>query len=264
MAVNQNTISSHILFVLRHVTPIFVMLMLWEILARTSIIDARFFPAPSSILYYLFMVSPDEGIVTDIFATLYRIFWGYLLGCTLGLLVGVMMGLSHRLKWMIYPLVVVTYPIPKIAILPLIMLIFGLGDLSKIVVVMIGSFFLVLLNTLHGVESMPRIFHDVANIYNVGRKNFIFKIVLPAALPSIFTGLKLAIGYSLVIVVAAEFSGANEGVGYLIWQSWETFSIKSMYAGIFVLAMMGFVFTFGLEWLEKKMIPWRDKNNRSI
>lgn len=261
MSSDQLPTVSRARIVLRHLLPIFIMLALWEILAQTSIIDARFFPAPSSILYYLFFISPGEGIVTDIYATLFRIFWGYLLGCSLGLLVGVAMGLSSKMKWAIYPLVVVTYPIPKIAILPLIMLIFGLGDLSKVVVVMIGSFFLVLMNTLHGVESMPRIFHDVANIYDVGRKNFILRIVLPAALPSIFTGLKLAIGYSLVIVVAAEFSGANEGVGYLIWQSWETFSIKSMYAGIFVLAIMGFVFTFGLEWLEKKMIPWRNENN---
>ena len=85
--------------------------------------------------------------------------------------------------------------------------------------------------------------------------------MLPGSLPSIFTGLKLAIGYSLVIVVAAEFSGADQGIGYLIWQSWETFSIRAMYAGIFVIGALGFMFSFSLDWLERQLIPWRDKNS---
>lgn len=234
------------------------LLLLWEVLARTAAIDVRFFPAPSTILHYLFFVSPDEGIMGDIGASLYRIVWGYLIGCFLGAALGIVMGLSRRLRLIIYPIIAATYPIPKIAILPLIMLIFGIGDLSKIVVVIIGSFFLVLMNTLHGVDSMDRIYHDVARVYKISRWNFIMRIVLPASLPSMFTGLKLAIGYSLVIVVAAEFSGADQGLGYLIWQSWETFSIKAMYAGIFVIGILGFIFSFSLDWLERKVIPWRN------
>ena len=84
-------------------------------------------------------------------------------------------------------------------------------------------------------------------------------MIIPSALPSIFTGLKLAIGYSLVIVVAAEFSGADAGIGYLIWQSWETFSIKAMYAGIFVIGALGLLFSLALEFLERRFIHWREK-----
>lgn len=236
-----------------------VVFLIWEICARTGILDVRFFPAPSDIFYHLFFVSPDEGILLDITFSVYRISVGYIVGCSLGVLLGVGMGLSHFLRMMFYPLILVTYPIPKIAVLPLIMLIFGIGDLSKIVVVVIGSFFLVLMNTLHGVDSLAKIYHDVAKVYKISRRNFIFKIVIPGSLPSIFTGLKLAIGYSLVIVVAAEFSGADKGIGYLIWQSWETFSIKSMYAGIFVIGVLGFIFSYSLDLLERKMVPWKDK-----
>jgi len=236
-----------------------VLFLVWEICSRTELLDERFFPAPSAIFYHLFFVSPEEGIVTDIVYSVYRIFVGYFLGCTLGMLFGIGMGLSHALRMALYPLIIVSYPIPKIAILPLIMLIFGIGELSKIVVVAIGSFFLVLMNTLHGVDSLATIYHDVANVYKITKRNFILKIVLPGSLPSIFTGLKLAIGYSLVIVVAAEFSGADKGIGYLIWQSWETFSIKSMYAGIFVIGVLGFVFSYTLDILERKLVPWKDK-----
>jgi len=230
---------------------------LWELCSRAGWLDVRFFPAPTAILYHLLFVSPDEGLLTDIAASLSRIFWGYLGGCLLGVGLGVAMGLSAPLRAALFPLVALSYPIPKIAVLPLIMLIFGIGELSKIVVVAIGSFFLVLMNTLHGVESLPRIYHDVARVNRIRRGRFVRRVVLPGSLPSIFTGLRLAIGYSLVIVVAAEFSGADAGIGYLIWQSWETFSIKSMYAGIFVIGALGLLFSVLLDGLQRRLVPWR-------
>lgn len=234
-------------------------LLLWETCTRTGLLDARFFPAPSSIFYYLIFVSPSEGLLTDISASLYRIFWGYLVGCASGIALGITMGLNTTVRAIFYPLVALLYPIPKIAILPLIMLVFGIGEMSKIVVVAIGAFFLVLINTLHGVDGVAKIYHDVARVYRIKKTNFILRVVLPDSLPAIFTGLKLAIGYSLVIVVAAEFSGADAGIGYLIWQSWETFSIKAMYAGIFVLGAIGLVFSLTLNFLERRLTPWREK-----
>ena len=235
----------------------FAALLIWEICSRAGILDARFFPAPTAIFYHLIFISPEEGIIQDIIASLNRLLWGYLAGCLLGIILGVGMGLCRSLRAAISPIIALTYPIPKIAILPLVMLVFGIGDASKIVIVAIGSFFLVLINTLHGVDSIDKIYHDVAAVYKIKRHNFILKVILPGSLPAIFTGLKLAIGYGLVMVVAAEFSGADKGIGYLIWQSWETFSIKSMYAGIFVIGAMGFIFTYALHALERRLIPWR-------
>ena len=242
--------------IIQLISPI-TALLVWELCTRTGILDVRFFPAPSAIIYHLIFISPEEGIVTDILASLNRLLWGYLAGCTLGISLGIGMGMFGSLRAAVYPIIALTYPIPKIAILPLIMLIFGIGDLSKIVIVAIGSFFLVLINTLHGVDSIDKIYHDVAAVYKIKRRNFIMKVILPGALPAIFTGLKLAIGYSLVMVVASEFSGADKGIGYLIWQSWETFSIKSMYAGIFVIGAMGFIFSYALHALERRLIPWK-------
>ncbi len=238
------------------ISPI-VALLIWEVCSRTGILDIRFFPAPSAIFYHLIFVSPEEGIINDIIASLNRLLWGYLAGCLLGIIFGVGMGLSNTIRAVVYPLVALTYPIPKIAVLPLIMLIFGIGDLAKMVMVAVGCFFLVLINTLHGVDSIEKIYHDVAAVYKIKRHNFIMKVILPGSLPAIFAGLKLAVGYSLVMVVAAEFSGADKGIGFLIWQSWETFSIKSMYAGIFVIGTMGFIFSYALHALERRLIPWR-------
>lgn len=234
--------------------------LLWELLSRGGLIDSRFFPPPTQILHHLFTVSPEEGIFKDIAASLYRIFFGYLTGCLLGIAIGIAMGLSRLARNSFYPIVAMLYPLPKIAILPLIMLVFGIGDLSKIVVVAIGSFFLVLISTLNAVDHIPRIYFDLGKLNTIRRPSFIKNIILPACLPGIFNGLRLAIGYSLVIVVAAEFSGANEGIGYLIWQSWETFSIKSMYAGIFVIAFLGISFSLAIDLLERKFIHWKSRH----
>lgn len=244
-------------FAIRTLAPLGAFL-LWELCSRSGLLDARFFPPPSIILYHLIMISPGEGIFRDIGASLSRIVLGYSAGCGAGIATGMVMGLSRRTRDLLYPLVAMLYPIPKIAVLPLIMLIFGIGEMSKIMVVFIGSFFLVLINTLHGVVGIARIHHQVARVYRISRRAYLRHVVLPGAAPAIFAGLKLAIGYSLVIVVAAEFSGADAGIGYLIWQSWETFSLKSMYAGLFVIALLGALFAYALEWLERRLIPWRD------
>lgn len=238
------------------VAPLFTLLLLWELATDYAWIDYRFYPAPSAIIIYTFSTATDH-LFDDISASLRRIAIGYIVGVLLGIMFGLLMGLNRIVRMGLYPLIAVTYPIPKIAILPLIMLVFGIDEAPKIVVVIIGSFFLVLLNTLHGVDSMGRIYHDVARVNKIRLFDYVSRIIFPGALPSIFTGLKLAIGYSLVIVVAAEFSGANAGIGYMIWQSWEAFEIKAVYSGIFVIGVIGFVFMFVLEWLERVCIPWQ-------
>lgn len=233
-----------------------LLLALWELCARGNVIDARFFPAPSSIFYYLLFISPQAGLWDDLRASLWRIAVGYSGGVILGIAVGTAMGMHQGIRRFVYPLMTLLYPVPKIAILPLVMLVFGIGDLSKIVVIGLGSFFLVLANTLHGIDTIARLYFDVAAVFDVRRRHMLTHIVLPGALPSIFTGLRLAIGYSMVVMVAAEISGAQAGLGYVIWQSWETFEIKTLYAYVFVLGFLGLIFTLSLDALQRYWLRW--------
>lgn len=237
-----------------HMLSPLALLALWEVSSRGGMIDVRFFPPPSSIVLFLIQGTPD--LWNDLAASLSRVFWGYTIGVIGGVLFGTWMGLSRAMHTALYPLVALLYPVPKIAMLPLIMLLFGIGELSKIVIVAVGALFLVLISTLHGVTNIARIYHDVARVFRIRTPDFIFRVVLPGALPSIFTGLKLAIGYSLVVMVAAEFSGADAGIGYRIWQSWETFSIKAMYANLFVIGLLGIAATYALEVMQRKVLPW--------
>jgi NitT/TauT family transport system permease protein len=157
------------------------------------------------------------------------------------------------------PIVAATYPIPKLSLLPLIIIIFGIGEASKIVVVAVAGFFIVLITTAAGVRRIDQTLLQAAQNYGAQGWKLFSKVILPASLPAIFTGLRLSLGTSLLIIVAAEFVAAKQGIGYLIWLSWSTLSVKEMYAGLVVISLLGLLFTTGLERMGKLLMPWAEE-----
>jgi ABC-type nitrate/sulfonate/bicarbonate transport system permease component len=138
-----------------------------------------------------------------------------------------------------------------------VMLFFGLGELSNVIIVSIGVFFPVLYNTLGGVTGIPRIYWDVASNFRARGLRLFLTVALPGALPSIFTGLKLGIGMALITTVVTEYVGAREGLGFMIWFSWQVFSVGQMFVGLMVISGIGFVLTFLIERFERAVIPWK-------
>jgi ABC-type nitrate/sulfonate/bicarbonate transport system permease component len=242
-----------------------VAILLWEGAARAGMMDVRFFPAPSTILAtaleMMHTADPFTGkneYLSHLTASLSRVFWGTIAGFLPGVTIGLSMGLYPTLRAIINPLVAVAYPVPKIAILPLLLMIFGLSETTKILVIAIGVFFLVLINTLQGVLQMPQIYFEVAEVYKIGNFRRFFRIVLPGAFPHIFTGLRLGVGYGLVLIVAAEFV-SKSGLGFLIWESWELFLVERMYVGLVSISLLGYLLNLMLEQLEKRIVPWAGK-----
>lgn len=233
------------------------LLLLWEIAARGGLVDVRFFPAPSAILGTLVELTRSGVLATNLGASLTRLLWGFLVGGIPALLLGVVMGLYKPLRLVCEPLISATYPIPKSSILPLILLIFGLGETSKVVMVAIGVFYPVAINATAGVLEINKIYLDVGKNYRASRWNTFRTIALPGALPFIMTGIKLGVGMGLVLIALAEMIGAKSGLGYMIWNAWETFSVETMYVGLFVIAVVGFVFNIVLNELERFIIPWK-------
>jgi len=234
-----------------------LLLLLWEICARTGVIDRRFFPEPTRILAETVTLFRHDGLGWDILASLRRIGLGLLMGFPTGVLLGLAMGLSGWIRMAVGPLVAVTYPIPKIAILPLLLIIFGLGELSNVMVVAIGVFFLALINTYGGVSQIPAIYFDVARVYRVPWRRQLLQIVLPASFPAIFTGLRLSVGYGLILIVAAEMVAAGSGVGFRIWTSWETYVIPELYACLAIISAIGVLMSVLLELLEGWLAHWK-------
>lgn len=235
------------------------LLVVWEVLARTGIIDPRFFPAPSNIAVAFVHLCRSGELWHNLSASLTRLFWGYLLGGVPALLLGLAMGLYRPVRTLVDPLVAATYPVPKSAILPLILLVFGLGEASKIVMVALGVFYPVLINTAAGVLQIDRIYLDVGRNFGAGRWQTFRTIALPGAAPLIMAGVKLGVGMGLILIAIAEMVGAQDGIGYMIWNAWQLMTVETMYVGLVVIAVLGFVFNVALDELERRLLPWRGR-----
>ena len=238
------------------VSPL-ALLLVWELCARFHFIDTRFFPAPSSVIGTLIDMLRTGELVTHTAISMQRLAYGTILGALPALILGIAMGLNRPIRALFDPLIAATYPVPKSAILPLALLIFGLGEGSKIFMVAIGVFFPMVINTTTGVLEINKIYLDVGRNYKASRWNTFWTIALPGALPVIMTGFKLGIGIGLVLIAVAEMVGAKSGLGYLIWSAWSTFAVEEMYVGLFAIAIIGFSITLGLNELERVIIPWK-------
>ena len=239
------------------ITSPIILLVVWEAVAIVGLVDIRFFPRPSLVIGQLVAMTASGELWEHLSVTLLRIGVGFVFGATGGVVIGLVMGGSRWARAILGPMMASIYPIPKIAIFPLILLVFGLGEISKYVTVAIAVFFLVLFPTITGVLGIPRIYIDAGE--NLGARGFEFyrRIALPGALPSIFTGFRVGLGVALIIIVGVEFVGATSGIGYLIWNSWQLFNINRMFSGLLVLAALGHVSSLLLDELQKRLVPWR-------
>ena len=233
------------------------LLLAWELAAQLDLIDVRFFPAPSAILAELFRLAASGELLENVTISLQRIFLGFLLGGIPGLVIGIVMGISRPIRAFVDPLISATYPIPKSSILPLILLIFGLGEMSKVMMVAIGVFYPVAINATAGVLQISPIYLDVGKSFKASRWDTFRTIALPGALPFIMTGIKLGMGLALILIAIAEMVGAKSGIGFMIWSAWETFSVGRMYVGLFVIALIGFILSLALNEAERWLIRWK-------
>ncbi len=240
-------------------TPL-ILLGLWEGAARLGMIDARFFPPPSSIIHQFGVLVANGELADNLLASLRRLFLGMLLGGVPALFLGLAMGISRPLRAAIDPLISATYPVPKSAILPLVLLIFGLGELSKVVMVALGAFYPILINTVMGVANIDKIYLDVGHNFRASRWQVFRTIALPGALPSIMAGIKLAMGMGLILIAISEMVAAPNGIGYMIWNAWQVLTVDTMYVGLLVIALLGFIFSTILDEVERWLIPWKGKS----
>jgi NitT/TauT family transport system permease protein len=233
------------------------LLLLWEVASRGELLDARFFPPPSAILRMLAAMTQNGELPHHLAVSVRRIIFGFVLGAAPAVAVGLAMGLSRPVRALLMPIVSAIYPIPKIAVYPLIIFYLGIGEASKVSIVALSIFFLVLLNTMAGVLGLERAYFHIARAYGARPLDTFTTVAFPGALPSIFTGLKLGMGFALIVIVGAELLGSDAGIGFLIWRSYQIFAVEAMFAGLLVTALLGWLATAGLDWLEQRALPWR-------
>ena len=241
-------------------TPL-VLLLLWEISARTGAIDARLFSPPSEIIATALGMAVDGSLWTHTTATVLRLVVGFTLGAAAGIALGLLLGVWRPLRAALGPTFTALYALPKIAILPLLLLIFGLTETPKILSVAISVFFVMQINTVAGIMQIDHRILEAARAYKATGLNLFRYVLLPGATPTIVTGLRVAAGMSVIVVTAVEFVASNNGLGYLIWNSWQLFQPATMYVGLIAVALLGASMTFVIILLERLALPWKHSSS---
>ncbi|SDO21367.1 NitT/TauT family transport system permease protein [Cryobacterium flavum] len=241
-------------------TPI-VLLGLWELAAATGVLDARLFSPPSAIGERGAEMVADGSLFVHIWATVGRLAFGFIAGSILGVFAGLIMGVVRPIRAALSPTFTALYALPKIAILPLLLLIFGLTETPKILAVAISVFFVVQINTLAGIMQIDARILESARAYKATGIRLFVNVLLPAAAPAIMTGLRVAAGMSVIVVTAVEFVASNNGLGYLIWNSWQLFQPATMFVGLIVVSVIGALVTGLIIVLERVLLPWRNSNS---
>lgn len=235
-----------------------MLLSIWEVLSRTEVINPTFWPAPTSLWGTFVELLTEDELLHNVWLSTVRIFGGFVLGAVPGVILGLAMGLFWPVRVFLMPLAAALYAIPKIAILPLVMIVFGIGETSKFMIVALSIFFLVVINTMSGVLEIDRSFRDVARNLGASRLELFTTVALPGALPSIFTGLRLALGFALIVIVGTEFLTVSQGgIGAMIWQSWEILAVKKMMVGLIITGIMGWLLSLLINVGERLVMPWR-------
>lgn len=246
-------------FLLATVTPV-LLLGCWELAARTGLLDARLFTPPTQIVGRGWEMVLSGELWTNVTATTMRLVAGFVMGSALGIAAGLLMGVWRPVRAALGPTFTALYALPKIAILPLLLLIFGLTETPKILAVVISVFFVVQINTLAGVVQIDGRILEAARAYRATGWRLFRYVLLPGATPAIMTGLRVAAGMSVIVITAVEFVASNDGLGYLIWNSWQLFQPKDMYVGLITVSIIGALMTGLIIMLEKMLLPWQHSN----
>jgi len=235
-----------------------IFLAVWEVGPRLIPgINLNMFPPPSRVAGVFAEMTWGTGeIWPHIAASLQRALWGFLLGSSLGVIAGVLTGHFATLRHLSDPVLHGLRAIPSIAIVPLAIVWFGLGDLSKVMLIAWGAFFPVWINTFFGVRDVSPAYLRSAASLGTRPIAIALQVALPAALPFVFAGLRQATSVSFVVLVAAELVGSEKGLGYLISFAHLVFRVDIMFVGLIYLGAVGFVADQLFAWLLHRMFPW--------
>jgi NitT/TauT family transport system permease protein len=233
------------------------LLLLWQLLLMAGIGDRRFIPAPTDIAVRFWALIQNGELALHTSVTLLRVFAGYVIGAVPAIVIGLLMAMFKPVRIFFDPLIAALFPIPKIALMPLLLLALGFGDASKIALVAIAVFFPVTVNTYVGAANIEKIYWDVAKNYGASQTVLFTRIVFFGALPMIFAGLRIALAVSFIVLVAAEFVATKSGIGYLIWNSWELLQVDIMFVGIVTIGILGVITSALFQEIERKVIPWK-------
>ncbi|HUO65487.1 MAG TPA: ABC transporter permease [Terriglobales bacterium] len=246
---------------LRQIASVGGLLVLWQLVVQTGKLSELFLPAPLSVLSSMWEMTRSGQLPWAVLVSLNRVVQGFVYGAVAGVVLGLLAGAVRWIEDVLDPWVAAVYPIPKSALFPLFLLWFGLGDASKIATIAIGVLFLVLVNTITGVKSINPVLLKAAQDLGASRLQVFTKVILPGALPNIFTGLRLGAGMALILVFITEIEATKAGLGFLLWEAFQLLDTTKVFAGVVTFGLLGVATTWLLQWLERVGCPWLQRSN---
>jgi NitT/TauT family transport system permease protein len=238
------------------------LLALWELGARLAWISPRYFPPPSRVGGVLVGQLAEGDLAAETGVTLTRLALAFALAAVPGVPLGLLMGLLRPVRAAVEPYITFLFPVPKIALLPFLLILLGVGEPAFVLTGALSAFFQIVISTLAGVQTMDPRLLDVGRNYGARGARLFRTVILPAALPSIFTGLRLGLGLALVAIVAVEFIAAKSGLGHLVYRHWQTLSTPEMYAAFALIGALGLLLTRGLRALQGRLLVWQEAPGR--
>jgi len=234
-----------------------VLIGLWQIASNTGLLPPLFMPSPLSVVKALVALWQDGTLVGHVTASLARIIPGWLIGTAAGLAVGLAMGIFSAARAAGIPIVSALFPIPKIALLPLLILWFGIGEPSKIATIALGVFFPTTISAYTACDSVPRNLIRMGQSFGLPARDIVAKILLPGAMPGILAGFRISASVALLLVVAAEMIGAQQGIGAFVLTAGSLMQTDQLLAGVVMLSLLGLLIAWGLGMLERAWLKWR-------
>jgi ABC-type nitrate/sulfonate/bicarbonate transport system permease component len=232
-------------------------LALWELAFIMRWVNPVLLPGPIEVARALWNLLASGELMRHVSASLYRIGIGWVLGAAGGIALGVAIGLSTAARSIGIPGVSALFPIPKIAIMPILILWLGIGEASKVATIALGVFFPVAVATFGAIDNVPRNLVRMAQSFNVPFRDIVLKVLLPGALPGILSGFRISASIALLLVVAAEMIGADRGIGAFVMQAGNLMQTDQLLAGVAVLSILGLLIGIGLSRLERTLLAWR-------
>ncbi|KAA8727278.1 MAG: taurine ABC transporter permease TauC [Ewingella americana] len=243
------------------IATLLVLLVVWWAVTALKLISPLFLPAPQQVLHQLYVIASPQGFMDatlwqHLAASLTRILIALLAAVVIGVPVGIAMGLNDTVRGILDPLIELYRPVPPLAYLPLMVIWFGIGETSKILLIYLAIFAPVALSAVAGVRSVSQVRVRAAQALGASKLQVLRYVVLPSALPEILTGIRIGLGVGWSTLVAAELIAATRGLGFMVQSAGEFLATDVVIAGISVIALIAFSLEIGLRALQRKLTPW--------
>jgi NitT/TauT family transport system permease protein len=233
------------------------MLAAWQEASHAGLIDSLFLPSPLQIAAALRELAVSGELARHFAASLMRIGIGWAIGAAAGILLGGMIGLFSAWRSAGLPFISAIFPIPKIALLPLLILWLGIGEASKVATIALGVFFPMAISAYAGVDSVPRNLIRMAQSFDIPSTRIVANVVVPGMLPSVLAGCRISASIALILVVAAEMIGANVGIGAFVLTAGNLMQTDKLMAGIVAISILGVAIGGAISRLERRLLNWR-------